>query len=100
MPDQVKSSLHRFFAIRVDQAASCRRQEAAGQQQIKINVFSPEHSPHILDLSYKTLRTLFLESFDSGRDDPSYDGSAAIQEPPNGWFIGREDLGIGVDVQG
>jgi len=37
MTDLVKGLFNRLFAIRIDQTVGRRRQEAAGQQQIKIN---------------------------------------------------------------
>ena len=97
--DLVKGIFNRLFSIRIDQTAGCRRQEAAGQQQIRINASLPKHAPHILELGHKALKILLLEGFDAGRDDPPHDGSAAIQKLPNGCRIGGENLGIGVDVQ-
>jgi hypothetical protein len=41
MADLVKSPFNRSFAIRVNQTAGRRRQETAGQQQIKINASLP-----------------------------------------------------------
>jgi len=67
--DLFESLFNRLVAIRVDQAAGCRRKKAAGQQQFEIDPFVPEHAPNILKLKNKALKILLFESLHTGRND-------------------------------
>jgi hypothetical protein len=93
LADSGESLFNRLFAIRVDQAAGRRREQAAGQERVEIYPLVPEQAPYILKLGNKALKIFFLEGLDTGRDDPPNDGSTAIQKFPNGCRVGGENPG-------